>query len=224
MKPKFRLEDYTGDYVMHCPEKWMAEKFCKLLHNSGRTWVGNHSYVNKPEDPLSGNSWEEERDGTCYNFNEGMYGSKRFYLSEPGYKIRYKILEFDNFDWSDEKENTMTKSDLKVGYVVKFRNEMLGMVMPDESYGLITVNNNGTWTNLFTMDEDMTFAGLPNLEIVEVYGLNCLHPTKSLQISTEGRDLLWKRKEAKKMTVSEISEIVSKSLGYDVEVEVVKEH
>lgn len=49
-------------------------------------------------------------------------------------------------------------------------------------------------------------------DIVAVYGLT--HPKFLLDNSTEHRELLWERKEPKKMTVAEIC----KALGYDVEI------
>ncbi len=211
MKPKFRLEEHTGDYVMHCPEKWMAEKFCAFLDKAGRKWLSGRRYTNE-------SNWWEHRENSCYKFNMGQCGSIDYYKN-----CEYIVLEFDDFDWNEE--TTMTKSDLKVGYVVKFRDGTLGMVMPDDEYGLITVNNDGTWINLSNVDDNMCFKTLnsSSCDIMEVYGRSKL-PAMSIRIDEKHRDLLWKRKEAKKMTVSEISEIVSKYLGTDVEVEVVKEH
>ena len=35
---RFNIEDYKGNYVMHCKTEEEAEIFCKYLHSIGRTW------------------------------------------------------------------------------------------------------------------------------------------------------------------------------------------
>ena len=36
--PKFRLEDYQENYVMHCDTEEKAKIFCDFLHDAGRMW------------------------------------------------------------------------------------------------------------------------------------------------------------------------------------------
>jgi hypothetical protein len=112
-----------------------------------------------------------------------------------------------------------TKADLKVGYVVKYRNGNLRMVMPYAG-GLVLTALDGTWLDIGAgLYNDLTEKGLffndGSLDVMEVYGLNKM-VYRICEISTDNRELLWKREEkpAKKMTVAEIE----KALGYKVEV------
>lgn len=146
----------------------------------------------------------------------------------PGYtEVMKKYLRdcygyyYDNNEREDKNMNkNFTKADLKVGYVVKYRNGNLRMVMPYAG-GLAFTTIDGLWLNIGTeLNDDLTekkgiFEGDGILDVMEVYGLNT-YGSRTCNISTDDRELLWKREEkpAKKMTVSEIE----KALGYKVEV------
>ena len=139
----------------------------------------------------------------------------------PGTKPTSKTK---NNEREDKKMNkNFTKADLKVGYVVRYRNGNLRMVMPYAG-GLVFTAIDGQWLNISTeINDDLTAVPWPvgpqannSLDVMEVYGLN-RYGNSTLHISTENRELLWKREEkkpVKKMTVSEIE----KALGYKVEV------
>lgn len=86
-KPKFRLEDYPGKYVMHCDTERKAEKFCKFLDNQGKRWL------NRSDCLVDNNCWTGAK--MCYNFQGDVsYSNKEFYED-----YGYIILEFDDFDW-----------------------------------------------------------------------------------------------------------------------------
>lgn len=128
---------------------------------------------------------------------------------------------YNNNESEDKNMNkNFTKADLKVGYVVKYRNGNLRMVMPYAG-GLVLTSIDGSWLNIGTdLDDDLTekmdiFGVDGALDVMEVYGLHH-YGNSTCRISTDNRELLWKREEkpAKKMTVSEIE----KALGYKVEV------
>ena len=112
-----------------------------------------------------------------------------------------------------------TKDDLKVGYVMKQRNNVLVMVMAFGGGSLAFVEENGRWLSDDSYKTDLTYIPklatvLNELDIVEVYGL-CKYPDRTLKVSTGCRDLLGKREDpAKKMTVEEIE----KELGYKIEI------
>lgn len=91
-KKKFRLEDYKGNYVMHCSTNKMAETFLKFLHKHGKSWRTWGSYLEETY-------FECYKENTCYLFNEGMYGELKRVEED-----KYNILEFDDFDWSDVNE------------------------------------------------------------------------------------------------------------------------
>jgi hypothetical protein len=91
-KKKFKLDDYRGNYAMHCSTNKMAETFLKFLHKHGKSWRTGGSYLEET-------SFECYRNDTCYLFNEGMYGELKCVEED-----KYNILEFDDFDWSDGNE------------------------------------------------------------------------------------------------------------------------
>lgn len=91
-KKKFRLEDYSGNYVMHCSTDKMAETFLKFLHKHGKSWRTWGSYLEETY-------FECYKENTCYLFNEGMFADL-----ECAEENNYTVLEFNDFDWSDVNE------------------------------------------------------------------------------------------------------------------------
>ena len=115
--------------------------------------------------------------------------------------------------------NIFTKNDLRAGYIVVIDGAP-HMVMYAQSKQsgmcnrIIAVNNHGGWTDLNEFyTDDLVHANDGNLTITEVYGYN-KYAHMAREVSTDQRPLLWKRAEAKKMTISEIE----KELGYKIEV------
>lgn len=91
-KKKFRLEDYSGNYVMHCSTDKMVETFLKFLHKHGKSWRTWGSYLEETY-------FECYKENTCYLFNEGMFADL-----ECAEENNYTVLEFNDFDWSDVNE------------------------------------------------------------------------------------------------------------------------
>lgn len=90
-KPKFRLKDYPGNYVMHCDTEKKAKIFCNFLHNLGREWINGSSYKYET-------NWEKYKKDIVYHFNIGTYTYK-----EHAEEKSCTILEFDDFDWEEEE-------------------------------------------------------------------------------------------------------------------------
>ena len=82
----FNIDDYKGKYVMHCKTEEEAKDFCNFLHSQGREWSTGESYFNETY-------WNDYEESTCYEFNEDLYCSKR-YFKEKG----YTILEMEDFN------------------------------------------------------------------------------------------------------------------------------
>ena len=86
---KFNLDDYKGNYVMHCDTVKKARAFCEFLHKAERRWITDEVY--------RGNTrWRMNKEKTVYYFNRGTYGSVDR-AKEDG----YIVLEFDYFNWND---------------------------------------------------------------------------------------------------------------------------
>jgi hypothetical protein len=101
------------------------------------------------------------------------------------------------------KNKKFTKDDLKVGYVVKFRRGDLRMVMPSASGHLLVAGVDGSNGDIPHYNDDLIHSYgaehpsmFKQLDIMEVYGLS-RWDFKALEISTEGRELLWKREPEK---------------------------
>lgn len=95
---KFNLNDYQGDYVMHCKTKEEAESFCRFLHQNGKKWSSGDSY-------LEFNRWDLYKTDTVYCFNLGMYCDVVF----AKWQEYYTILE-----WSDFVEDSEIVSEFTV--------------------------------------------------------------------------------------------------------------
>ena len=89
-KPKFRLEDYTGIYVMHCDTKEKAEIFCIHLHENGFNWCDGDWYT-------ANTRYSYDKEKTCYEFGCGLHGNLDEYK-----ELGFVILEFDDFDWEEK--------------------------------------------------------------------------------------------------------------------------
>lgn len=105
---KFNLNDYKGDYAMHCKTKEEAESFCRFLYQNGREWCNGDSY-------LEGDSWDNYERETVYCFNEGTYCS-----IEYARRMNYGVLEWSDFMENEETVSDFTPDDLKSGDFVKF--------------------------------------------------------------------------------------------------------
>lgn len=108
---KFNIDDYKGNYVMHCKTEEEAKDFCNYLDSLGRKWCNNKKYTEE-------NYWQYYQDETCYDFNDNSFNAKYFFVGH-----NYKILE-----WSDFMDKKFTKADLKSGDVILRRDGSVEIV------------------------------------------------------------------------------------------------
>lgn len=98
---RFCIDDYDGNYCMHCKTKEQALTFLDYLDSVGKTWSNGDSY-------LKADLWDDYGKETVYYFFDGTYGEVSDCFGET-------ILEFEEFDWSEEElhiEQTMSFDDL----------------------------------------------------------------------------------------------------------------
>lgn len=109
----------------------------------------------------------------------------------------------------------MTKSELKPGYVVRYRTGEFRLVMPlSDGDAIVGMEGSHGWEYLDKWNQDLTHkAGYKDLDIVEVYGYS-RRPSSALIFKKEDRKLLWKRHEKKQYTYAQLREI----LGEEFEV------
>lgn len=83
--------------AIHCATEEEAKQVCNLTHQLGWKWCGALSYYAKKY-------WNIYKENTCYNFYEGYYANKQFYL-DKGYRIESTQWFLDNFTSKEEKPN-----------------------------------------------------------------------------------------------------------------------
>lgn len=93
---KFNINKYEGNYAMHCKTEEEAKIFCRYLDSVGRKWADGTSY-------MSMTNWSVYGHDTYYDFNDGTYCDKRYFLV----RSYYTILEFSDFEW--DNKNTKRK-------------------------------------------------------------------------------------------------------------------
>ena len=93
---KFNINKYLGNYAMHCKTEEEAKIFLRYLDSVGRRWADGTSY-------MSMTNWNVYGPDTCYDFYDGTYCAKRYFLT----RNCYTILEFSDFEW--DNKNTKRK-------------------------------------------------------------------------------------------------------------------
>lgn len=196
MSKKFNINDYPGKYVMHCKTEEEAKDFCRVLHEAGRTWSGNDSYLNNTH-------WNQSITGTIYYyFNDGMWSSG------------INIISTDNtiLEWSDFMNKEFTKNDLKNMDVVLRRDGSVAVIFDDPKILVFK----GGW-NIFIApyyNSDLTSVTSDKLDIIAVR-----RPIETNDISFDAFEknlgrLVYERDETVEMTLEE----VCKALGKNVKI------
>jgi hypothetical protein len=115
----------------------------------------------------------------------------------------------------------MTKSELKTGYIVTYRNgEKRTVFLNTNRSSADFLTDGSTYNSLAAYNEDLTCTFDSNRDIVKVEHTNnpvtiSMHPGALAHLKT-----IWERPIPKKMTVSEIESI----LGYKIEIITEKEN
>lgn len=210
---KFNLNDYKGEYAMHCKTKEEAESFCRFLHQNGRRWCNGKSY-------LQSDNWDRFKIDTIYYFNLGTYSKAKY--------INYVILEWSDFIENTSSVSEFTLDDLKPGDFIKLKYNSECCVLFVYRYtnldgGTVVFEDQHTntkYTKFF--HNDLTAVNESGSEdanyIVQVR--RPVHPSDVCgNIFGDGKgDLLYIREEEEEMTLDE----VCKALGRNIKI--VTEH
>lgn len=195
---KFNWDEFKNKYnkiAVHCKTEEEAVDFCKQMHEHGMKWNGGFSY-------LDYTNYRIYREGTCY-IAKGEYCFKNYYE-----KRGYTILE-----WSDYMNKEFTKADLEDGMVVEQRDGDMYLVLA----GMV-VRKRG-YNRIGDYDDDLKCAGYTGGDIVKVYritpgSLGCVEHV----FIKNNLELIWERKEPKKMTVEEMRQKLEELTGEGIEV------
>lgn len=194
---KFNWDEFKNiknKIAVHCKTEEEAKDFCKQMHEQGMKWCTGKSYMEKT-------NYEEYKGETCYA-GFGMFSSYRYYNSEG-----YEILE-----WSDYMNKEFTKSDLKDGMVVEYNDNSFGKRLV---VGDFLIGEDG-YADLGDYNENLKNV-VSDLEIVRVYKIKCMGKISSIMYDVN-LELIWERKEPKKMTVEEMRQKLEELTGEEIEV------
>lgn len=194
---KFNWDEFKNKYnkiVVHCKTEEEAKDFCKQMHEHGMKWCNGESY-------LKNTNYNARNEGTCY-YGAGEYSSRVF-----AEKYNYKILE-----WSDYMQKKFTKPDLKDGMVVEYNDNCFGKRLV---IGGFLTGEDG-YVDLGDYNENLKSV-VSDLEIVRVYKIKCMGKISSI-MKDSNLELIWERKEPKKMTVEEMRKKLEELTGEEIEV------
>lgn len=137
---------------------------------------------------------------------KGEYSSLEYALEKY-----YKILE-----WSDYMKKEFTKSDLKDGMVVEYRNGKRRLVLNNFLIGI------DGYFDLSNYSENLKDKNSSDRDVVGVFKVNIVTNLDYI-FRTENLELIWKRTESKKMTPEEMRKKLVEMTGENIEVEPSKE-
>lgn len=195
---KFNWDEFKNKdnkIAVHCKTEEEAVDFCKQMHEHGMKWCNGESY-------LKNTIYDMFNERTCY-YGDGKYSSLDFAENN-----NYKILE-----WSDYMQKEFTKADLEDGMVVEQIDGDMYLVLA----GMV-VRKRG-YNRIGDYDDDLKCAGYTGGDIVKAYritpgSLGCIEDV----FIKNNLELIWERKEPKKMTVEEMREKLEELTGEEIEV------
>lgn len=114
--------------------------------------------------------------------------------------------------FTEEESNMFTKDDLEVGYMVKTKSGKFAEVVFLKNEGISILYADRDGLSLRDYGDDLIYNGRAH-DIEEVYGYAETWSDLA-RYGAGDRELLWKRKEVKEMTLSELQE----HFGYEIKV------
>lgn len=192
---KFNWDEFKNKdnkIAVHCKTEEEAKDFCKRMHEHGMKWCSGESYLKE--------TYYSECEETCYIRGEF---SEYWYYKSNGYEI---------LEWSDYMQKEFTKSDLKDGMVVEYNDNSFGKRLV---VGDFLIGEDG-YADLGDYNENLKNV-VSDLEIVRVYKIKCMGKISSIMYDVN-LELIWERKEPKKMTVEEMRQKLEELTGEEIEV------
>ena len=196
---KFNWDEFKNKdnkIAVNCKTEEEAKDFCRQMHGQRMKWRNGESY-------LKNTNYDMHNEGTCY------YGDGEWSSLDIAKNYNYKILE-----WSDYMQKEFTKSDLKDGMVVEYRRKDYGKRMV---VGNMLIGEEGSH-RLEAYENDLTQGYAESqLSIIRVYKIKNERNFKHI-MHDDNLELIWERKEPKKMTVEEMRQKLEELTGEEIEV------
>lgn len=186
---KFNFEEWKDKkVVMHCRTEEEAEDFCRVMHEAGKKWCDGSLYLNNTE-------WDNYEEETCYNFNIEGFSCRKFYIKE-----KYKILE-----WSNYMNDHFTKSDLKNGDVIVYRNGKVNIVCVDTD---TCITPNDGFNRLKEIKDDLLDCCSNSYDVVDVYRPTAPHHCSfSEHLYKNGKHVFHRDESTIEVTIDEIAKL-----------------
>lgn len=195
---KFNWDEFkdANKIAVHCKTEKEAVDFCKQMHEHGMKWRDGNSYLELTE-------YEENLDETCYT------GAGGFACCDFCEREGYKILE-----WSDYMNKEFTKADLKDGMVVEYRSKSYGRRLV---IGDMLIGAEGGHRLIYYNEDLIDATGDKDFDIMRIYKIQ--HVSRFNEIPLYSNlELIWERKEPKKMTIEEMRQKLEELTGEEIEV------
>lgn len=196
---KFNWDEFKNKdnkIAVHCKTEEEAKDFCKQMHEHGMEWRDGNSYLELTE-------YGKNLDETCYT-GVGSFACCDFYESEG-----YKILE-----WSDYMQKEFTKADLEDGMVVEYRSKSCGRRLV---IGDMLIGAEGSYRLIYYNEDLIDTTGDKDFDIMRIYKIK--HVSRFNEILLYSNlELIWERKERKKMTIEEMRKKLEELTGEQIEV------
>lgn len=196
---KFNWDEFKNKdnkIAVNCKTEEEAKDFCKQMHKHRMKWRSGESY-------LKNTNYDMYNERTCY-YGDGEYSTRDF-----AEKYNYKILE-----WSDYTNKEFTKADLKDGMVVEYRSKSYGRRLV---IGDMLIGAEGSHRLIYYNEDLIDTTGDKDFDIMRIYKIQ--HVSRFNEILRYSNlELIWERKEPKKMTVEEMREKLEELTGEEIEV------
>lgn len=197
---KFNWDEFKNTknkIAVHCKTEEEAKDFCRQMHGQGMKWCSGESYLKET-------NYEFCEEEICYI--KGEFSPYQYYKSNG-----YEILE-----WSDYMNKEFTKADLRDGMVVEQRDGGMYLVLAGTAVG------KGEHNSIVGYTDGLKWAGYKGGDVVKVYritpgSLGCIEEV----FVKSNLELIWERKEPKKMTVEEMRQKLEELTGEEIEIEIV---
>lgn len=197
---KFNWDEFKNKdnkIAVHCKTEEEAKDFCERMHEQGMKWCSGESYLKET-------NYEFCEEEICYI--KGEFSPYQYYKSNG-----YEILE-----WSGYMDKDFTKADLKDGMVVEQRDGGMYLVLAGTAVG------KGEHNSIVGYTDGLKWAGYKGGDVVKVYritpgSLGCIEDV----FIKNNLELIWERKEPKKMTVKEMKQKLEELTGEEIEIEIV---
>lgn len=193
---KFNWDEFKNKenrIAVHCKTEEEAKDFCKQMHEHGMAWRDGESYLECTE-------YGKYLSETCYTGTRGF-----------AYYDFYKDKGYEILEWSDYMNKEFTEADLKDGMVVKYRNGDKRMVINEALIG------EDGYADRYCFREDLTHRYFKDLDIVGVYEIQ-EYSNFADMLSDYNLELIWERKEPKKMTIEEMRKKLEELTREQIEV------